>query len=76
MLCTDLLGFPLALLISFKLLLLLHYDLPLGILLLQVPPHVYLLLLHALLVLHGLHLLPLLSLPHQLVLDPSAFLLE
>ena len=75
MLCTDLFSLSLALLLPFKLLLLLHYELPLGILLLQVPPHVYLLLLHALLVLHGLHLLPLLSLPHQLVLDSSAFLL-
>jgi hypothetical protein len=44
-------------------LLLLHYELPLGILLLQMPPHVNLLLLHSLLVLNGFHFLPLLSLP-------------
>ena len=75
MLGTDLFGFPLSLLFSFKLLLLLHYELPLGILLLQVPPHVNLLLLHSLLMLYGLHFLPLLSLPRQLVLDPCALLL-
>jgi hypothetical protein len=63
MLGTDLFGFPLALLIPFKLLLLLHYELPLGILLLQVPPHVNLILLHSLLVLNDLHFLPFLSLP-------------
>ena len=75
MLCTDLFGLPLALLFPLKLLLLLHYELPLGILLLQVPPHVNLLLLHSLLVLYDLHFLPLLSLPCQLVFDPCAFLL-
>jgi hypothetical protein len=75
MLGTDLFGFPLSLLFPFKLLLLLHYELPLGILLLQVPPHVNLLLLHSLLMLYGLHFLPLLSLPRQLVLDPCALLL-
>lgn len=64
MLCTDLLCFTLALLLPFKLLLLLHYELPLGILLLQMPSHVNLLLLNSLLMLHRLHLLPLLSLPH------------
>ena len=64
MLCTDLLGLPLALLVPIKLMLLLHYELPLGILLLQMPSHVHLLLLHPLVVLHGLHILPLLSLPH------------
>ena len=63
MLCMDLFSFPLALLIPIKLLLLLHYELPLGILLLQVPTHVNLLFLHSLLVLNGLHFLPFLSLP-------------